>query len=168
MERRINNVSLIGIFFLVLGIALLLHKLEIIPSLWIYVFWGSIGLYGLGITVTTFPQQRRSPVFWGSLMFFFSIGVILHRANVLQSESWDFLATLSLAISFACLMTYLLDIRRMGILIPAILCGAYGLLHYLWEYELLDWYDIQYIVRTYWPVLLIVWGISFLVRRRTN
>lgn len=164
---RAKNVSIIGIVFLVVGIVLLLSKLHILPFQWSFVVWGGIGLYGMGVTILAFPQQRRGAVFFGSFLFFLSVGVLLHKTQmVVSTMPWNFVATGSLALGFAFVMTYLLDIRRIGMLVPALFFGSYGVLYYLWEYDVLEWEEVLSLVRTYWPVLLILWGLSLILRRR--
>lgn len=166
-KRFLNSsVSVVGILFVVIGTLLLLNKLSILPFQWSYVLWGGIGLYGLGVAVLAFPQQRGSAVFWGSFLFFISVGMIVHKIWSIEDAPKNYLAILSLASGFSFLMLYFLNLRRFSMLFMALLTGSFGVLYYLWQFELLEWSDVRTIIQTYWPVLLILWGISFLVPRK--
>ncbi|MCX7984778.1 MAG: hypothetical protein N3A63_07745 [Bacteroidetes bacterium] len=160
------TVSWVGVLFILLGIFLLLNKLSLIHFRWSYVLWGVVGLYGLGIAIVAFTQQRAGSVFWGSLFFFISVGMIVHKIWYLESEPWNYLAVVSMASGFAFLMMYVIDIKRYKRLIAALVFGAYGIVYYLWQFDVLQWYDISVIAQTYWPVLLIVWGLSILLPQK--
>ncbi len=165
-NNRYFTFSLIGIFFLVLGLVLLFSKFHLLSFEWSYVFWCSLGFYGLSATLIAFSQQRRLSVFFGSFIFFLSIGMLLHKFGYIDTVAWNFFATVSLAISFSCIMTFLVNIRYYGVLIPALIFGTYGLLYYLYEYEIIELYDVFSIVRTYWPVVLILWGLLLIIKRK--
>ena len=61
---------------------------------------------------------------------------------------------MSLIFGLSFLMLFFYDPRHIGIIIPVILFGAYGVLYYLWWYDMVDWFDVQHYVRTYWPAFL--------------
>ena len=164
--KRNYTVSLIGVVLIVMGAALILSRLHIVPYRWDIIFWGSIGVYGLLATALAFVTRRRGAAFLGSVLFFFSIAAILHRMHLVESAPWDWFATLSLILGFSFLILFFFDPRRIGTLIPAILFGAYGVFYYLWWYDMIEWFDVMHYVRIYWPVLLVLWGLSILLHRR--
>jgi uncharacterized membrane protein HdeD (DUF308 family) len=164
--RRNYTISLVGVVFIVLGVALILNKMHLLPYRWDVIMWGSMGVYGLLVAALAFVTRRRGIIFLGSLMFFCSIAGILHKLYIVDSPPWDWFVIFSLILGCSFLVLFLSDPRRIGTLIPVILFGAYGVCYYLWWFDKIEWYDIQYYIRTYWPALLVLWGLSIVLRRK--
>jgi hypothetical protein len=165
-EKKPLPISFIGIFLILIGAGLLLQRTHILPHRWSTVLWGAFGILGLIAVVHAFLERSRGKVFWGSLLFFVSTAVLVHRYSLLEFEPWDVPATISLAVGLSFLMLFLFDPRHIGVLVPLIFFGGYGVLYYLWWWDIINWFDMKYYIRTYWPTLIILWGLSLLVQRR--
>jgi hypothetical protein len=164
-QKRPQGFSIIGIFFILLGTGLIIHKLYPFQYHWTTILWICLGAAGLLSVVQAFITRRRGVVFWGSLLFFSSIAVLVHRFAVLDYIPWDVPATISMAFGLSFLMLFLFDPRRVGTLIPFIFFGGYGVLYYLWWWDIIDWFEMKQYIFTYWPVLIILWGLSLIFRR---
>jgi hypothetical protein len=92
--------------------------------------------------------------------------MILHRLELLNFAPWDDLATFSLALGLSFLMLFLYDPRRFGVLVPVFFFGGYGILYYLWWWDVIDWFEMKHYLHLYWPVLIIFWGLSLVFRPR--
>jgi hypothetical protein len=169
IKKRSREFSIFGIFMILLGIGLILHKLNLLHYGWKTIFWLCIGVAGLVSTVRAFVTRQRGVVFWGSLLFFVSIAMLVHRLALIDFVPWDVPATFSLAFGLAFLMLFFFEPRRFGVLIPVLLFCGYGILYYLWWWDVIDWFEMKYYFHTYWPVLIILWGLSMLfVRKRSQ
>jgi hypothetical protein len=92
--------------------------------------------------------------------------MLIHRFELFNFAPWDVPATFSLALGFSFLMLFFYDPRRIGVLIPLLFFGGYGILYYLWWWDVIDWFEMKHYMQTYWPLLIILWGISLIFRRR--
>jgi NADH:ubiquinone oxidoreductase subunit H len=63
-------------------------------------------------------------------------------------------------------MLFLYDPHRFGALVAVLFFGGYGVLYYLWWWDVIDWFEMKHYVHTYWPMLIILWGISLIFRRK--
>lgn len=165
-QKRPQGFSVVGIFFILLGAGLLLHKLNLFHHRWSTFLWICLGVASLIAVVQAFITGRRGVVFWGSLLFFASMTILVKRFSVVDFVPWDVPATISLALGFSFLMLFLFDPRRVGTLLPLILFGGYGIFYYLWWWDIVDWYELKYYIFTYWPIVIILWGLSLIFRRR--
>jgi hypothetical protein len=121
---------------------------------------------GVVTVVQAFITRRRGVIFWGSLLFFVSVIMIAHRFVLIDFAPWNMPATFALALGLSFLMLFFFDPRRFGVLIPVIFFGGYGVLYYLWWWDVIDWFEMRHYVFTYWPVFVILWGLSLIFRRR--
>jgi len=165
-RKRSGGFSIFGVFLILLGLGLILSKLSLFHYRWGIIFWVCLGVAGLAATVQAFITRRRGVVFWGSLLFFSSIAILVHRFELLNFAPWDIPAAFSLALGLSFLMLFFYEPRRFGVLVPVLLFGGYGVLYYLWWWDVIDWFEMKYYIQTYWPVLIILWGISLIFRRR--
>jgi hypothetical protein len=166
VKSRPKGFPIFGIFLILLGIGLILSKLHFLHYRWGIILWTCLGVAGCAAVVQAFITRRRGVVFWGSLLFFTSIVMILHRLELLNFAPWDDLATFSLALGLSFLMLFLYDPRRFGVLVPVFFFGGYGVLYYLWWWDVIDWFEMKHYLHLYWPVLIIFWGLSLVFRPR--
>ena len=166
IQKRSLSFSLVGIFLILLGTGILLQRLHILSHQWSTVVWACFGIVGFLAVIQGFAERGRGKAFWGSLLFFVSTAVLVQRFSLIEFEPWDVPATISLAIGLSFLILFLFDPRRIGVLIPLLLFGGYGVLYYLWWWDVINWFDLKYYIRTYWPAVIILWGASLVFQRR--
>jgi hypothetical protein len=165
-QKRSGGFSIFGIFLILLGAGLILSRLEILHYKWGIILWSCLGIAGLAAAVQAFITRRRGLVFWGSFLFFSSIAMLVHKFELFDFAPWDVPATFSLALGISFLMLFFYEPRRFGVLVPVLFFGGYGVLYYLWWWDVIDWFEMKHYLHTYWPVLIILWGISLIFRRR--
>ncbi len=165
-EQRPKGLSVFGILLIVVGASLILNRLHLFHYSWHAILWVGLAAVGLVSAIQAFVTHRRGVVFWGSLLFFVSVAMAIRHLAIADFESWDLPATLSLALGLSFLMMYFFEPRRFGTLIPVILFGGYGVLYYLWWWDVIEWFDVRYYLHTYWPVFIILLGLSLIFRRR--
>jgi len=161
-----SKLSIIGVLLIAFGSVLLLDRLDVIYFGWDRIIWMFAGIYGAILAVDGFTNKRRGKIFWGSLLFFASIVFSLYVWDVIWWMDYYWPSSLSLALGLAFLMLYLIEPKNIGVLVPAVLFCGFGGLMLLVEYYYIDWWDVRRVIRDYWPVALILWGIAILIRRR--
>lgn len=166
VQKKSSGISVFGIFLILLGAGLVLNKLHFLHYGWKTILWVCLGILGLTLVIHAFVVRKRGDVFWGSLLFFSSIVILAHRLVIMDYAPWDFPATFSLAFGLSFLMLFFYDPKRFGVLIPVLFFGGYGVLYYLWWWDIIDWFDMKHYLHTYWPVLVILWGLSMIFQRR--
>ena len=167
-QKRSNRFSIFGIFLILLGAGLILSKLNFLHYTWGIILWVCLGVAGLAAAIQAFITRRRAVVFWGSFLFFSSIAMIVHRSELFNFAPWDIPATFSLALGISFLVLFFYEPHRFGVLVPFLLFGGYGILYYLWWWDVIDWFEMKHYVHTFWPLLIILWGISLIFRRKQS
>jgi len=165
-KKNIGGFSIFGIFLIVLGVGLIMSKLHFLHYEWGSILWVCLGIAGLAAAVQAVITRKRGMVFWGSFLFFSSIAVLVHRFELLEFAPWDVPATFSLALGLSFLMLLFYEPSRFGVLVPAFFFGGYGILYYLWWWDVIDWFEMKHYAQTYWPALIILWGLSLIFRPR--
>jgi hypothetical protein len=166
LQKKSNGLSIFGVFLILLGAGFILNKLHVFHYSWGIILWICLSVVGVVSVVQAFVTRRRGVVFWGSLLFFVSVTMIARKFVLIDFAPWDVPATFSLALGLSFLMLFFYDPRRFGILIPVLFFGGYGALYYLWWWDVIDWFEMKHYVSTYWPVFIILWGLSLIFRRR--
>jgi hypothetical protein len=166
IQKKSNGLPIFGVFLILLGVGLVLNKLQVFHYNWKIILWICLGVAGIVSVVQAFITRRRGVVFWGSLLFFVSVTMITHKFMYIDFAPWDVPATFALALGLSFLMLFFYDPRQFGVLIPVLFFGGYGVLYYLWWWDVIDWFEMRHYVFTYWPVFVILWGLSLIFRRR--
>jgi hypothetical protein len=166
LQKKSSGLPVFGVFLILLGAGFILNKLQVFHYSWGIILWVCLGVVGVVTVVQAFITRRRGVIFWGSLLFFVSVIMIAHRFVLIDFAPWNMPATFALALGLSFLMLFFFDPRRFGVLIPVIFFGGYGVLYYLWWWDVIDWFEMRHYVFTYWPVFVILWGLSLIFRRR--
>ena len=166
LHKKSSGLPIFGVFLILLGAGFILNKLHVFHYSWGIILWVCLSVVGVVTVVQAFITRRRGVVFWGSLLFFVSVTMIAHRFVLIDFVPWNMPATFALALGLSFLMLFFFDPRRFGVLIPVLFFGGYGVLYYLWWWDVIDWFEMRHYVYTYWPVFVILWGLSLIFRRR--
>jgi hypothetical protein len=155
----------IGIALILLGILLLLSRLGIIFLSWQKIAWVFAMVAGGYLAVEGIISNRRRRVFWGSLLFFVSLYHVLRWwFDVHDHLLW--LPSMAIALGLSYLIVFLNEPQRVTLLLPAFLFIGGGVLGILWWMEYIQWFELEDALRTYWPLALVAWGVTLLVRRQ--
>ncbi|MBI2619033.1 MAG: hypothetical protein HYW57_03030, partial [Ignavibacteriales bacterium] len=166
--KREPRVLAAGSLLIIVGIALLLRRLDIVSLRWDTLFWLG-GLAGGGFLVADgFVRSKRGRVFWGSVLFLGSLYFVLLRFGVLLRYDFPLVPILFVVFGLSFFVLYLSDLGEVTLLIPALLFTGLGGGAILWWWEVFEWYELREILRIYWPIILVLWGTALLVRRRPD
>ena len=166
IPKKDFRVPILGILFIVLGIALLLDRLDVVMLRWGRVFWSVVTIYGGVLVVLAFVNRNRRNLRWGNLLLFFGGCVALYQWHVIPRGDFYIVPLLSVALGLSFFTSYAYEPRNFPLLVPAVVFVGFGTVFYLWWWEYLDWFDFRYYARTYWPLLLVALGLAIALRRR--
>ena len=164
--RKDLRVLLLGILFIVFGLALFMDRLDVMTFRTGRFIWTLASVFGGVLVILAFVQRRRKNLFWGNLLLFFGGCVALYQWHAIPREDFYILPLLSIALGLSFFTNYLYNPRNLPLLIPVIVFVGFGVVFYLWWWEYIDWFDFRYYARMYWPLLLVALGLAIALRRR--
>jgi hypothetical protein len=162
-----------GIMLILFGIVLLLNQINIIDVKFSQIMWAALAVYGFTISYQGFSKKRNGKIFWGTVLFLTSILFILRNLYLFDSFQFDFSSghfvlfpAWILIFGFAFLMVFFNNPKEYVHLILALVLVSIGGSAILVEAGYLYEWDVWYVFRHYWPLVLIAIGVSLIFRRR--
>jgi hypothetical protein len=155
-----------GLILVVLGVVLLLRKWYLIDIDFSTILWGGLCLIGFTGVVRGFGANTRGRVFGNTVLFLYGLFFLLRSIDALEIRSHMFFPVTFLVFGIAFLMMYLCELKDWYLLIPAFILGGIGAAFILANLGYLYAWEIWDVVTDYWPVVLILIGVSILFRRR--
>ena len=157
---------IIGILLLVVGIALLLEKLDIVEFGWSRILWGAVTLFGAAIVIRAFLYNARGKIFWGTMLFLYGLLFLLRSLRLVENH-WELFMPASMTIlGFAFLMLFVFDPKDWHLLIPSVILLGFGGAFMLTEVGYFHRWEIWDTFGRWWPLILILVGFSLIFRRR--
>lgn len=157
--------SWFGIALIIIGVAMLLDHLHIFDIAFSSIFWPLMMIVGIVAVAGGFSQNRRGKIYWGTVLFLYSLFFLLRSIDSIELYSYIFLPASFLIFGIGFFMMYLNNFKDWPFLIPAILLTGIGSLFLLTEYGCFSHREVWDAVRTYWPVILILFGLAMLLKR---
>jgi hypothetical protein len=157
--------SWLGIGLVMVGVAMLLDRLDVIQFGWQPVFWALIAAFGVAKVVESFGKKKSGPVFWGTILFLLGVYNLLRDFDVVELRSYWALPAMLVAIGLSLLMMYISTPKEWHVLVPAILLLGIGVVMIMTEYGYFYQYEVSEAIRMYWPVGLILFGVALVARR---
>lgn len=155
-----------GVVFIVLGVVLLLNQTDFIDVRFSQIIWGLLLVVGFVYTIRGYKNNIRGKIFWGTVIFLFSLYFLLNSLDFLNYHHRMFLPSLFLVFGFAFLTTYLNEIKDVWSLIISLILISSGMFLILEDLGYFNWFDVRSFVKTYWPIVLIILGLGFLLRKK--
>ena len=165
LPRRDPKTLALGVLLVVAGSVMLLGQLDVLAIRWNSVGWLGAAVFGLFLTVDGFIRKKGGEVFWGTLLAVFSGYWALARWDVIHHHGFYTTPVLFLALGLSFVCLFFLRRGEPGFLVPAFLFLGTATVMMLWWWEYVEWYDVRYALRTYWPVIFVIWGAVLLLRR---
>lgn len=164
--KREPRVLAAGSLLILVGFSLLLDRLDVVSLRWDKIFWVAGVVLGGFFAVDGLLRKKRGRTFWGSTLFFISLYFALLKSGIIERYDYPMVPVLFLAFGLGFLVLFFADTRETTLLIPAILFCGTGIVAILWWWEMVEWRDVRRVIETYWPLILILWGLALVVRRR--
>jgi hypothetical protein len=160
-----NKVSWLGAGLVVLGLAMLVDRLNLVRFGWETALWLLLAVYGAVKAVDAFGKKKAGRVFWGALFFLFGSYSLLRDLGVVELHSSWMLPHVILIVGLSFLMMYASSPREWHLLVPTLAFLGLGVVMILTDYGYLYRYEVVDALRVYWPVGLIMFGLALVVRR---
>jgi hypothetical protein len=162
-QRRL---PVFGILLLVVGVALLLEKLDVIEFGWSKILWAAVAVLGATIVIRSFVQNGRGGIFWGTLLFLYGLFFLLRSLDLIESHVTVFMPATFVILGFGFLMLFVSDPKDWHLLIPSVILLAFGGAFMLAEAGYIHRWEMWDTFRTWWPLILVLVGFSLILRRK--
>ena len=156
-----------GAILILVGVTMLLSRLHVVPLGWREVFWGLVAAFGAYKIWTGFTWGHKGAIFWGTLLFLFGAYRILYHLEIYELPMDLGFPAFVTMIGIGFFMIFVSAPREWHLLIPALFFLVIGVgmgmseLGYMYRWEFLR------AIKTYWPLVLILFGASLLLNRRS-
>ena len=168
METQKFRLSFFGVLLVVTGIFLLLQQFDVLYVGWKKIFYVGFILYGGMSFITGFANNEKGKIFFGTIGFFIGLYFLLRSLDFVYLHHHAFLPIIFIIIGCAFLFTAFSAPFSFFLIIPALTFGGIGTLLLVSHYGYLDYYDVSYYARKYWPVVFILLGGSLLLRSKRD
>jgi hypothetical protein len=159
--------SWLGVGLIAIGTAMILDRLDVISWSWHIVLWALLAFFGAFKVVSGFQQKRRGRVFWGTMLFLFGLYGVLRELDLFGVPSYLCLPLLMLMVGMSFLVMYISSPKDWHLIVPALSFLGIGGVLLLTEVGVLYRWDVLPLIKSYWPVALILFGLSLLLSRRS-
>lgn len=168
-----KNLPWFGTMLILFGVVLLLNQINIIDVKFSQVMWAALAVYGFAISYHGFTKKRNGKIFWGTVLFLTSIFFILKNLYIFDAYQCDFgsghfvlFPAWFLIFGFAFLMVFINNSKEYVHLILSLVLISIGGSAILVEAGYLYEWDVWYVLRHYWPLVLVAIGLSLVFRRK--
>jgi hypothetical protein len=158
--------SIFGILLIIIGSFLLLRQFHVIELRWNIFLWGILTLWSGEMFIRGFIKNENGKVFFGTALFLLALYNLLRSLDFIEVHFHTFISILFIILGFSFLMLALTEPRSMLPLIPGFFLGGIGTLLLLEDYGYIDSWNVWNFARTYWPVVLIAFGVAMILKRR--
>ncbi len=169
MEKKdFQKIPIAGIVLVVIGVLLLLKQLNLVRISGPILLSASFAIYGAAAVIRSFFLNVRKGIFWGALCFFGGTFFAMISYDSISHSPEVVLPGLLLVFGFSFVTLYFYNFRDIHLLLPAILFIGLGVS--LMMTRLGYWYisDVWDAIMHYWPLLLILFGVSLLMRKKNS
>ncbi len=168
MTTNKSAIPWFGFALVIIGAALLLTKLHVIDVKFSTIFWAVVSMFGLVAAARGFAANYRWKIFWGTLWFLYGLFFFLRTSDIADIRGHIFIPASFLIFGVAFFMMYSNDVREWFFLIPAVVLGGAGAIFILADLDYVSYWEVYDTVRMYWPIVLIVFGLGFIFRRKNS
>ena len=150
------------------GVALLLDRLHILRFGYWTIIWGGVFVYGGVHAARGFNRGVRGQIFWGTVLFLFSLQFLLRSFELIEFKPYFFSPVTLFIVGAGFLMMYLSNYHAVHLLVPTLLCLGLGGTLLFAELGYIERYEIWPWIQRYWPAGLIVIGLALLFRHKNT
>lgn len=157
-----------GVALIIFGLFLLVDRLGIWNIDMSDIFWPFVVILGLIGAARGFSQGKSGKIFWGTVMFLYALFFFLRSLDQIDLHGHSFLPVSSLVFGIAFLMLFFNNFREWLNLLPAGLLIGTGVAFILSDMGYLYRWEVWDVFATYWPVILVFYGIAIVMRRKNG
>lgn len=159
---------ILGLILILLGAGLLMERFGYLHMGWGLLISGGLMILGLGLVIRALQHEGGGKIFGGTLLFLYGALFLLSELGLVSNHGAVFLPATLLILGISFVMIFVVDTREWGVLIPGGIFLFLGSAFMLANVDLLQAEAVMNVVRVYWPVLLILIGVSLVFRRRAR
>ncbi len=157
-----------GVGLIVVGAAMLLHRLGIVNFGWHAALWGIVALFGAYKLITAFTTGRSGAAFWGTVLLVIGGYQALEETGLVYISSYLLFPWTVLLVGAGFLMMFAVRPRNWHVIVPAVFFMGTGIVMVLAEMGYFDRWEVVEAMRQYWPIALILFGITLLLNRKSS
>jgi hypothetical protein len=165
MSENKKQFPVFGIALLLIGFGILFDKLELFEFTWKRTWPILLGVIGIWMTISAILYSQRGKIFSGSVLFLFGVMFFLKNYQYISLQYNILIPSILVIIGLSFFMLFVYEPKDWGLIFPSIAFLGGGLfitftnLGYFFYNEIWDFLAI------YWPVFLILVGVSMLFSR---
>lgn len=168
MVVKEQKIPLVGIIFIAIGAGLLLRQLHIVPFTFGTIFFGGVTVGGALLVVRCYLNNVRRGIFFGSLCFYGGMLFFLSECEYISHQPSVIIPALLVGLGLSFLSLFIFNPRDIHLLIPVLVFAGFGATFALTELGYWYYEDVWNITSQYWPLLLILFGLLIVFRKRTS
>lgn len=163
--NRNNSSIIIGLIFILIGVGLLVDKMDLFDFGWQQIYPVIFILISVISFINVFAGQKNS-AFWGGVFGVLGAFFFLRNFDLIPFfwfyEYWP-IFLIALGVGF--IVLYIFNPRDWGVLIPGTILTGLGLLFIFESMDLIeDVLEVAWeIVWTYWPLALVLLGVGLIL-----
>lgn len=165
METK-PRTALFGILLVLVGVALLLEKLDLVEFGWTRILWAAVSLVGAVIVIRAFVSNGRGRIFWGTILFLYGLLFLLRSLHLVELDFEVLMPASIIILGFGFLILFVSDPKDWHLLIPSLILLVFGGAFMLSEVGFIRRWELWESIGTWWPLILIFVGFSLILRRR--
>jgi hypothetical protein len=146
-----------GIVLIVIGVALLLDHIHFLTMSWWFVFWASL-VVGSVVLLVRNSRRKEGGIFWLTVLFFFALYKTLQHLGALDIQESIGFPLLLIVAGIGIGVIVAIHPARWHLLIPSLTLIGIGAAILLAEYGVVSEWSVKDLLRTYWPVAVILYG----------
>ena len=157
-----------GVGLIVVGAVMLLHRLGMVSFSWHAALWGALALFGAFKLVTAFTTGRSGAAFWGTALLGLGGYQLLEALDAVYISSYLLFPWTVVLVGVGFLMMFAVRPREWHVIVPALFFVATGSIMILAEMGYFDRWDVVEAIRQYWPIALILFGVTLLLNKKSS
>ena len=156
-----------GAALILVGALLLMRRIGFLSLHWHDIPWILIALYGAVKVVNGLSTHASGKAFGGSVLFLVGVVGLVHPAHLPVFQSVSVASVTFLVLGISLLTAFLSNTREWHLFIPSFFFLGLGVLFVATDYDYLYRWDLVDAVSRYWPLALVLFGVSLILNRRT-
>jgi hypothetical protein len=160
--------SWFALFLIVLGLSLMLHRLQLVDVPWYSMLWILVTILAAIRLFNGFVLKKRGNVFWGFFWMAIGCGATLYAYNLFDPGGGMMVAAATIVVGVAFLLMFVTVPRDWYVLVPAAFFLLLGGTILCVELGYFDSWDVAPLISSYWPVALILFGGAILLNKRSS
>jgi hypothetical protein len=168
METSKLRIPWFGVGLIAVGTTMLLHRIGVLNIGWHTALWGVVALFGAFKLTTAFMTHRSGAAFWGTVLLVVGGYQTLENLDLVYVSSYLLFPWTVVLVGVGFLMMFAVKPRDWHVLVPSAVFMGAGALMILSEMGYFDRWDVVDAFRQYWPIALILFGVTLLLNRKSS